>query len=177
MHSFARLMNPFARILFIAILVFTGFHLGFFAFFGLEFHDNSLLYLYSLLIIIGAPVIARLMRKNIFTAYLRHHYRSGILLAVMLIGLTIGVGVVAAKNLPPWALISWMYGLFSIGYVFESRLAALVGIALLGYALIFYLIRQPESAHAVAIYAYAFLGIMAATQLREYRLKKEQPNE
>jgi len=67
------------------------------------------------------------------------------------------------------------YGLVSVLFVMESRISALIALAFLIFTPIFLIIGNAIFAEKMAVFAYYFLVIAVATQIREYIA--ENPNQ
>jgi len=66
------------------------------------------------------------------------------------------------------------YALVSIAFILESRIAATVALLFLISCPVLLILKKAPFAEAMAVYAYYFLIIVVATQLREY-CRKERP--
>ena len=66
------------------------------------------------------------------------------------------------------------YALVSIAFILESRIAAVIALLFLISCPVLLILKKAPFAEAMAVYAYYFLIITVATQLREY-CRKERP--
>ena len=78
------------------------------------------------------------------------------------------------RQMNPINFLIMAYGLISILFILESRIAATVALLFLISCPVLLILKKAPFAEAMAVYAYYFLIITVATQLREY-CRKERP--
>ncbi|MBN2087469.1 hypothetical protein JW758_03910 [Candidatus Peregrinibacteria bacterium] len=170
-------MNSFIKIILgIAVVVFLiKSVVGILA--GGNFYNNSLVYLFSFILLLLLPYVINRIKRKVFVDYLLKNYKAPKLFVILIIGIIVGLLFIWFKELPLLLILPWAYFLFSFIYVLDSRISALFAVVLLCYSLIFLILKEDMQAKAIADYAYIFLIILILAQIREYRIKKMQINE
>jgi len=161
-------MNSLTRILFIIALILLLFQILMNSIFKLDFGNNSLLYFYSFIALVGFGWFLNMIRKDVSIDYLKRNYKKPLLLILLIIGIIIGIIAVWNLGFGIWDLVIWFYFLFSVLYVFESRVAIAIAILLFGYTLIILLLKDVSLAKVFALYGFYFLITTILTHMREY---------
>ena len=161
-------MNSFIKILSIIAFILILFQILMNSIFGTGFANNSLIYFYSFIALIGFAWFIDLIKKDISISYLKKNYKKPLLLILLIMGIIIGIIGVLSFEFEILSLIVWFYFLFAVLYVFESRISASIAILLLGYALMTLILKDTGLARDFAVYAFYFLIITIITHMREY---------
>ncbi len=136
--------------------------------------NKALIYWYLLIVLLLIPLPIDLLKKDFSLDYFRQNYKNPFLLALWLIGLLIGGGVIGFQNIFSVSFLIWIYFLTSIIYSVESRIAGLAAGLLFGYTIALSLMHHNAIAGQMATYVFYFLIILAATQAREYHLTEKE---
>jgi len=93
------------------------------------------------------------------------------IMAVMLI-----VGYASIKGTDPFSLLVLGYGLASVFWILESRIAASLALGFLIIIPVLLAFKASALAELIAVFAYYFLVITVVTQIREYKRDQRRDN-
>ncbi len=166
------IMNIYIQALLTIALAFMAYKLETLVVLDVDFKDIYLVYVYYFILILLTPTFIKIFKKDAFTNYLRKEYKNPVLMVLWWMGMIIGTIVILNNNWSLYTILILAYGLFSVLYVFENRIAAIISVALLVDSAILHIINQIADSMQIATYAYIFMIIMIVTQIREYRLNQ-----
>ncbi|MBU0577668.1 hypothetical protein KJ742_03515 [Patescibacteria group bacterium] len=165
-------MNKLTKTLFTVALIVLLLQIFIGIFWGVQIQNNSPLYFFSITVIILIPYVLHKIKEDTSADYLKKNLKSPIHLAILIIGLLLGIFLIWFKDFSILLLIPWVYFLLSFIYAIDSRIAIFTTTILLGYAFLFFGLAQIPQAKTFAYLAFIFLIIIILSQIREYRLNK-----
>lgn len=128
---------------------------------NLVFSTNSLFYFFILIIIFILPIVFNNVEKKF--CFLIKNYKNKFLGSLFLISILSGWFYLNLSNLE---FLVWVYFWFSILYIFETRITALIALTVLSFIPIQLILENKTVAEELAIFVYYFLIIIVFTEIR-----------
>lgn len=165
-------MNLYFRLWWLSLGILFFFEILASSFFNFKL-SKDIIILFTLIVMPLFNILIGEIKKDFFHASLKFSWINIIKYLTILIAILFYTNFIKYNI---FELLIFIYFIFSVLFVFESRLPFLIALILLSYCPIFLITNNNANAELFAVYTYYFLCIWVITQILEFKFNEIKSN-